>query len=91
MNRIVFSAFLPDRINGIQRIFFFSQFPPARNASQREAGGDETEKGQSASGGSDTLLVVECSLDSFAASKNRSFPRRGIGLFAFLLERQKIS
>ena len=79
MNRIVFSAFLPDRINRIQRIFFFSQFP------------DETEKGQSASGGSDTLLVVECSLDSFAASKNRSFPRRGVGLFAFLLERQKIS
>jgi len=37
MNRIVFYAFLPDRINRIQRIFFFSQFPPARHRLRLQA------------------------------------------------------
>jgi hypothetical protein len=36
------------------------------------------------------LFVVDPALVTFAASKERSsFPQRGIGLFAFLQERQK--
>ena len=37
----------------------------------------------------DTLFVVNPVLATFAVSKERSFPQRGIGLFAFLQERQK--
>jgi len=63
--------FLSYRIYRIYRIFFsFSQFPPARNALACEAGGDETEKGESRSAGE---IKPSC-FDSMACSgTNLSF------------------
>jgi hypothetical protein len=76
---------------GFKGFLFVSQLPPARHRLRLQArrAGKKLRKRNPLTAEGDTLFVVDLALATFAVSKERSFPQRGIGLFAFLQERQK--